>query len=55
MKITAVKDFLEPSVAVVGTRDGQRPTAVLMPVFGAHVSVVNWPTAEMVKYEGFCW
>lgn len=47
---TAVKDFLEPSLAVVGTRDGQQPAAELMPLFGAHVSVVNWPTAELVKY-----
>jgi len=47
---TAVKDFLEPSLAVVGTRDGQRPAAELMQVFGAHVSVVDWATAEMVKY-----
>src|SRR5204863_4096348 len=47
---TAVKDFLEPSLAVVGTRDGQRPAAEMMQLFGAHVSVVNWPTAEMVKY-----
>ncbi len=47
---TAVKDFLEPSLAVVGTRDGQRPATELMQVFGAQVSVVNWPTAEMVKY-----
>ncbi len=47
---TAVKDFMEPSLAVVGTRDGQRPSAELMQVFGGHASVVNWPTAEMVKY-----
>jgi GDP-mannose 6-dehydrogenase len=47
---SAVKDFLEPSLAVVGTRDGQRPATELMQVFGAHASVVNWPTAEMVKH-----
>jgi GDP-mannose 6-dehydrogenase len=47
---TAVKDFLEPSLSVIGTRDGQRPSAELMELFGAGVSVVNWPTAEMVKY-----
>jgi len=47
---TAVKDFLEPSLAVVGTRDGQRPATELMQLFGPHVSVVNWPTAELVKY-----
>jgi GDP-mannose 6-dehydrogenase len=47
---TAVKDFLEPSLAVVGTRDGQRPATELMQLFGAQVSVVNWPAAELVKY-----
>ena len=55
MKITAVKDFLEPSLAVLGTRGGAPPAAKLMPVFGVHGSVVNRLTAEMVKYEGFCW
>src|SRR2546421_448800 len=49
---TAVKDFLEPSLAVVGTRDGQRPAAGLLELFGAGASVMNWPTAEMVKYAG---
>jgi len=47
---TAVKDFLEPSLAVVGSRDGERPADGLMQLFGVHASVVNWPTAEMVKY-----
>ena len=47
---TAVKDFLEPSLAVVGTRDGQRPATGLLELFGAGASVMNWPTAEMVKY-----
>jgi GDP-mannose 6-dehydrogenase len=46
---SAVKDFLEPSLAVVGTRDGQRPAPELMQVFGAQASVVSWRTAEMVK------
>jgi UDP-glucose 6-dehydrogenase len=55
MKITAVKDFLELSLAVLGTRGGEPPAAELTPVFGVHVLVVNWRTAEMVKYEGFCW
>jgi len=47
---TAVKDFLEPSLAVLGTRGGEPLAAELMHLFGVHVSVVNWQTAEMVKY-----
>jgi GDP-mannose 6-dehydrogenase len=47
---TAVKDFLEPSLAVVGARNGQAPGPELMELFGAGVTVVNWQTAEMVKY-----
>lgn len=47
---TAVKDFLEPSLAVVGSRGGERPGAALMELFGTDAAVVNWQTAEMVKY-----
>ena len=47
---TAVKDFLEPSLAVVGARNGHRPGLGMMELFGAGAAVVNWPTAEMVKY-----
>jgi len=47
---SAVKDFLEPSLAVVGTRDGQKPPAELKQLFGADATVVHWPTAELVKY-----
>lgn len=48
---TAVADFENPSLAVVGTRDGSPPPADLMPaLFGEQAAVVNWPTAEMVKY-----
>jgi len=47
---TAVEDFLKPALAVVGTREGERPTVELMELFGAGASVVNWNTAEMVKY-----
>jgi GDP-mannose 6-dehydrogenase len=49
---TAVKDFQQPSLTVVGTRDGGRPPAELMCALfhdGAAV-VVDWQTAEMVKY-----
>lgn len=48
---TAVTDFENPSLAVVGTRDGSRPPAELMSgLFGDKAAVVNWATAEMVKY-----
>jgi GDP-mannose 6-dehydrogenase len=49
---TAVADFENPSLAVVGTRDGSRPPEELMrALFGEKSGVVNWPTAEMVKYS----
>ena len=48
---TAVSDFESPSLAVVGTRDGTKPPAELMSgLFGEKAAVVNWNTAEMVKY-----
>lgn len=48
---TAVADFENPSLAVVGTRDGSPPDEVLMAaLFGSNAAAVNWQTAEMVKY-----
>ena len=48
---TAVADFENPSLAVVGTSDGSKPPAELIKgLFGSAVTAVNWPTAEMVKY-----
>jgi GDP-mannose 6-dehydrogenase len=48
---TAVADFESPSLAVVGTRDGSNPPEKLMKaLFGLNATVVNWQTAEMVKY-----
>ncbi len=48
---TAVEDFENPSLAVVGSRDGSRPPEPLMEsLFGVNASVVTWPTAEAVKY-----
>jgi GDP-mannose 6-dehydrogenase len=48
---TAVADFENPALAVVGTRDGSSPPAELMrALFGERAAVVNWQTAEMIKY-----
>ncbi len=48
---TAVADFENPSLVVVGSRDGSRPAEELMKgLFGEKASVVNWQTAEMIKY-----
>lgn len=48
---TAVADFEDPSLAVVGTRGAVRPDEELMrTLFGAEAEVVDWPTAEMIKY-----
>jgi GDP-mannose 6-dehydrogenase len=48
---TGVADFLSPSLAVVGTSDGRHPPSALMAgLFGENAVVVNWATAEMVKY-----
>ncbi len=47
---TAVADFREPSLAVVGTREGQPYAPELKLLLGPPTHVVNWPTAELVKY-----
>jgi GDP-mannose 6-dehydrogenase len=48
---TAVKDFEEPALSIVGTRDGTTPPAELMSeLFGARATVTDFGTAEMVKY-----
>lgn len=48
---TALKDFEDPALAVVGTSDGQRIAAgPAMALFGDDVVVVQWAVAEMVKY-----
>ena len=46
----AVEDFRAPALTVVGTRDGKTPTAELMDLFAENVAVVDWNTAEFVKY-----
>ena len=48
---TAVEDFEHPSLVVVGTRDGGRPPSALAGgLFGERMVVVNWQTAELLKY-----
>jgi GDP-mannose 6-dehydrogenase len=47
---TAVADFHQPSLAVVGTREGQAFPSELKSLLGEQTSVVTWRTAEMLKY-----
>jgi len=48
---SAVADFEHPSLVIVGTRNGDRPPEHLMQgFFEKNAAVVNWSTAEMVKY-----
>lgn len=48
---TAVADFENPSLTVVGTRDGSSPRPELADaLLGKNAAQVNWPTAEMLKY-----
>ena len=47
---TAVQDFREPSLAVVGTAKGQPYARELGSLLGETSAVVNWDTAEMIKY-----
>ena len=48
---TAVADFDDPALAIVGARDGSAPPPELMrSLFGEKATVVDWPMAEMVKY-----
>lgn len=48
---TAVKDFREPSLAVVGTHDGREPESdEARQLLGGTPSVLAWEGAEMIKY-----
>lgn len=47
---SAIEDFLEPSLQVVGTREGGPLQSEMTKLFGRETAVVDWPTAEMVKY-----
>lgn len=48
---TAVKDFREPSLAVLGTVDGAMPEdAGITRLLGGDPEFLNWEGAEMIKY-----
>ncbi|MFZ4764523.1 MAG: nucleotide sugar dehydrogenase [Roseimicrobium sp.] len=48
---TAVKDFREPSLVVIGTVDGRAPeTSEPIELLGAEPAVLEWEGAEMIKY-----
>ena len=47
---TAVADFRDPSLAVVGTRDGQSFSSELKTLLGGKIPVADWRTAELLKY-----
>lgn len=46
----AIRDFEEPSLVVVGTRDGKAPGPRVRELVGSAVEVVDWETAELIKY-----
>lgn len=49
---TAVKDFREPSLAVVGTHDGREPESdEARQLLGGTPAVLGWEGAEMIKYS----
>jgi GDP-mannose 6-dehydrogenase len=49
---TAVKDFREPSLAVIGTRDGKAPEGgEALALLGGKPAVLTWEGAEMTKYS----
>jgi GDP-mannose 6-dehydrogenase len=48
---TAVSDFREPSLSVLGTHDGLAPADVEMTkLFGGDPEFLSWDGAEMIKY-----
>jgi GDP-mannose 6-dehydrogenase len=47
---TAVADFRDPSLVVVGTADGRSLPPELKLLLSAKATIVTWPAAEMVKY-----
>lgn len=52
---TAVKDFREPSLAVIGTADGSPPAGdEARRLLGGSPAVLGWEGAEMIKYACNC-
>jgi GDP-mannose 6-dehydrogenase len=47
---TAIKDFEEPPLSVIGTRDGSGLPDDLMSLIGEDVTVLPWESAELLKY-----
>lgn len=47
---TAVKDFEDPPLSVIGTHDGSALPADLISLIGQDVTVLPWESAEMLKY-----
>jgi GDP-mannose 6-dehydrogenase len=49
---TAVKDFRDPSLVVIGTPDGAAPAdAAVCELMGGKPSILAWEGAEMIKYS----
>jgi GDP-mannose 6-dehydrogenase len=49
---TAVRDFREPSLTVIGTQDGEAPeNCEVQDLLGRMPEVVRWEGAELIKYS----
>jgi len=49
---TAVRDFREPSLVVIGTHDGTAPVDdAVCEIMGGQPSILAWEGAEMIKYS----
>ncbi len=49
---TAVRDFRDPSLCVVGTHDGHAPATVeALDLLGQNAQILAWDAAELIKYS----
>ena len=49
---TAVRDFRDPSLSVIGTCDGSAPaTAEALELLGLNAQILAWDGAELIKYS----